>query len=124
MAFFPPSFNLTANVWLGGVNPSSAPPDLVGIPCQVYRYSRLTTASPQAIIRIPVAFGWTDGPAVAFASTNPIMECPAGAGVFYRINAAVWMHRGFSNQYIALRADPLRVSATAVLDSASDTDLL
>lgn len=124
MAFFPPSFNLTMNVWLGGVNPLTNPPDLLGIPCQLYRYSRLTTASPSAIIRIPVVAGWTDGPAVAFATTNPIAECPAGAGVFYRVNAAVWMHRGFSNEYVALRVDPLRVSITGILDSASDTDLL
>jgi len=124
MAYYPPDFNLIMNVWLGGANPLTTAPAITARPCQLYRYSRLTTASSPAIIRIPFALGWIDGPQNAFVVSNPVAECPAGSGCFYRINAAVHMHRGFANAYIALRADPIIVTLTGAADSASDTDLL
>jgi len=121
--YTPPDFNLVADLWFFPNVPVIDPPDIVDIPCQLYRYSRDTVNSPIAYIRIPDTYSSVDWPNTAGIAANPIMEVVQGSERYYRVDRALWMHLGFPNQYIELQAVPIGNLASIGTTLDSDRDL-
>jgi len=125
MAFTPPVFNLDMDWWNPPPFPSAMPtpaPNFYLPEVQLYRNSRNADSNTgRAAIRTSIILlvGLTL-PTVAGAAGNPIVECPAGSGAFYRIERGEWMHRGFPNEYISMDATPCFSNGTRI---ETDTDL-
>jgi len=121
MAFYLPNFNLSASWWKFGDTPADDFPTETEIPCQVYRLAKQPSVQSIATLRIPIEYSFLEFPATFGVLSNPIVECPEGSGTYYRIQGCVWMHRGFPNEYLAMRGDPCLDNGVTI---ASDTDLL
>lgn len=107
MAFTLPNFNLTLDWWVYGNLPSLGPPDIGGVPAQLYVDTRTLFVVPKAggvdaifvewmriqnvwpfVFPPPYVgsvFGWTD---------------PAGNQWYYLVKSWEWAHVGFPNEYL------------------------
>jgi len=119
MSYTLPNFNLIMNWWDNPNMPVVDPPDHDDIQCQLYRPPRSETNTALAIIRVPPEYSVLGFPPVAGVAANPIVECPAGSGAYYRVRRGEWQHRGFPNEYIAIEVNPCHANG-ATIDSDSD----
>lgn len=101
MAYTPPNFNLTCDIWIAGNNPDEDPADFEGVACQLYLYSRgvwpihpceLELYVPPIYLRFPVSVEaqWRAG---------QVFEVPVASGDYYRAKFKETMHSGFPNEY-------------------------
>jgi len=102
MAYTPPNFNITVNVWNTGHVPDVDFPDVVDLAAQFYIYSRVSADihpcelelyHPLTQIRLPLA-------AIALWVAGQIFEVPAASGRFYRAKLKDRIHLGFPNEYL------------------------
>lgn len=94
-----PVFNLTFDWWNSGNSPSSGPPDIVGVPCQLYNNSRIHYAENQEL-RFPVNLALVfDVPYNSYI--RPVVEVVPGSGTYLAVYTVKWVHRGFGNEYWA-----------------------
>ena len=127
MPFSLPVFNLQANLWYRPRNPRTDPPDITGFDCQLNRDAKQVAIGSSAFLRMEESTALLMvmplGPDI---TNNPIIECPAGTGAFFTLNRAIWMHRGFVNEYVSANIGPVLVSASglSIVHSNTDTDLM
>lgn len=98
MPFLPPIFNLLADYWDSPNLPYLTAPDVIGIPCQKYIYSKLygdSTQVTQQVTQLRLPTG-----SIILDANGGIFEVPATSGRFFRRFFVGVQHEGFPNEYI------------------------
>ncbi len=101
MAFKPPTFNLTCNIWRS-TSLVTAPPDLSPI-CQLRasgKQSSGLTQAPLGYFLPEILFpAHTDVRDQYCPSNADQIECPAGSGRYYVVANVEDVAKGFANEY-------------------------
>lgn len=106
-----PQFNLLCDVYTAIVPPPVGPITFANVPCQLYVSSKYPGgATPPNFLRMPY------NPAMVMMGPQPwvalgghYVNVPVGSNMWYEVQQAYVVHRGFSNQYIQctmLQLDP------------------
>lgn len=99
MAFVPPTFNLTCDIFQPAQPPPAGPPLYVLVPCQKYTWSHWHPNSvTQVQFRFPLA-AFAALNLIAFAAVPWVIECPAASGHFFEIVSVGIQHEGLPNSY-------------------------
>lgn len=109
MAFNPPTFNLTCNVWHGtSLHPGVLPADITGLACALQHAKK--NAYDMSLAELEGLPLWTmltyllvpagsDIRDQSTATGSDVIECPAGSGRFYMTTNVDDVAKGYPNEY-------------------------
>lgn len=94
-----PTFNLLCDFYQPGTPPPVGPVTWANVPCQLYVSSKYPGgATPPKLLRIPYPAFQVWGP--FGGAPGYYVNVPAGSALWYEVQDAYVVHRGFSNQYV------------------------
>lgn len=96
MAFTLPNFNLLADVWVVGSDPTTQVPDFIDVPVQLYFKQNFNDNNDTRYYIRMATLAVTS----VFVGTNfKIKNAGVANGVFFESSSSAWVHLGFPNEY-------------------------
>lgn len=106
-----PTFNLLCDLYQPLLPPPVGPVTYAGVSCQLYVSSKYPGGStPPKFLRMPMPAYQLWGPLGGVPGWY--VNLPAGSGIWYEVQEAYVVHRGFANQY--LQCTMLQIDAVAL----------